>query len=423
MTKWRLKPGSDRRFNAGHPWVYSNEIEGSPKGLTPGGPVTLLDTRGEFAAHGYGNPHSLIAFRVLSRDLAEEPFTPAFLEKRLRSAWSLRDLSGLSAASFRLLFGEADGVPGLVIDRYLLKGGAQVFVAQAHTAGADQLLAHLPAALDAVAPGAGLVIRNDLSVRKLEGIEIEKPRVARELAGVNFSELDVLIASASAAPSAPGSTDPLVFRVDLLGGQKTGFFLDQFENISLAIRKLGRLAPRAGQPLRILDLCCYVGQWGAQFARHFTQQGVKVEVTLFDGSDKALEAARHNVAPHAAKVETVRGDVLKDLTNLAAQAYDIVICDPPALIQSRKDHGPGAHAYLQLNTQAMRLLRPQGGFVSCSCSALFEEEELLAALAKAARRNRITMRWIGRGMPSSDHPMLSEFPEGRYLKGWIGTNA
>ena len=422
---WRLRPGADRRFRAGHPWVYSNELAGSPKGIEPGALVELRDGKDQFLARGYGNPNSLIAFRVLSRNPEiADPSSEEHLLVAFREALRVRELAGLAAFSHRLIFGEADRIPGLVIDRYALAQpkGAQVFVIQAHTAGAQRMLPAAQRALEAFVGGeawarTAVVIRNDMGVRKLEGLEEEAPRVVRPLAGSNLSEAKILV-----RPVSPGG-GPVEFVTDLVGGQKTGFFLDQFGNVQLAAQKLLGLKPAQGKLLRVLDLCCYVGQWGTQLSRVFREAGLEVEVTAVDASDKALAHAKRNVEGQGATCQTLKADVLRDLGSLAAESFDLVISDPPALIKGRKDIGPGTHAYLQLNTQVFRLVRRGGAVVSCSCSALLEEEEFAKSLTKAAARNHVDVRWVGRGALAPDHPMLTEFPEGRYLKAWIGITA
>lgn len=418
---WRLRAGADRRFRAGHPWVYSNELAESPKGLDPGAPIELQDASGKFLARGYGNPASLISFRALSRDPAEaDPLSNEGILRRLASARQLREALGLGEVSYRLCFGESDGLPGLIVDRFMLGKGpeGQVLVVQAHTAGMNRLVPRLAEILQAHVAAAGgkwdrtaVVLRNDVGVRKLEGLAEEEPRVLRDIPGVSLSDVRIQV-----APATPG--DPIEFCVDLIGGQKTGFFLDQVANIQLAALRLPR--PVAGRPVRILDLCCYVGQWSSQLARHFRRLGHEVEVTAVDASAKALELARRNIELQGARCETLKGDVLRDLPSLVSESFDVVISDPPALIQGRKDIPQGTHAYLQLHTQALRLVSASGSVVCCSCSALLDEEEFVRTLAKAAQRNRRNVRWVGRGAQSPDHPVLAEFPEGRYLKVWIG---
>lgn len=429
-TVWKLKKGMERRFRAGHPWVYSNELSESPKGIEPGAPILLQDAAGNPLALGYGNSKSLIAFRAVVRGSPEsplkgvDPFSASFLSQALSSALSLRVRGGMASASFRLCFGEADFLPGLVIDRYLI-GDSQAFVAQAHTAGADRMLSNLPEALQSMIakiPGGvswektAIVYRNDLGVRALEGIKSEftaDERVARKVSGLDLSKSLIEIAPAL------GNGPSLKFRADLVNGQKTGFFLDQAYNITLAVLKFRSLR-NEGKPVRILDLCCYVGQWSAQLARVFRDQKVPVEVLAVDASQGGLDLAKENIEREGAKVSVLKADVLKDLTTLDAHSFDLVICDPPALIKSRKDIPTGKHAYLQLNTQVFRLAKETGAVVSCSCSGLLEEEDFEAALSKAAYRNGAKVRWVAKGSQSGDHPMLLEFPEGRYLKSWFG---
>jgi 23S rRNA (cytosine1962-C5)-methyltransferase len=426
---WRLRAKADKRFRSGHPWVYSNELQESPKGIDPGQPVELQDAAGAFLARGYGNPASLIAFRALSRDPAQvEPHSPAAILEVLQSAGKLRQSLGLGDFSHRLCFGESDGLPGLVIDRFVLdlEPATQVFVVQIHTAGMNRLQAEFSEILHQYVLSAGsiawsrtaVIFRNDLAVRKLEGIAEEEARIVRAIDGVDLENSGIRVREAGGT-----GRGTLVFSVDLLKGQKTGFFLDQAANVQLAVQRLQHLQPATSvspRAIRILDLCCYVGQWSAQLARVFRAQGMEVEIVAFDASAKALELAKKNIEAQGARCEAVRGDVLKDLAAMPDRSFDLVISDPPGLIKGRKDIPAGTHAYLQLNTQVFRLVRPGGAVVSCSCSSLLEEDEFVRVLSKAAYRNKTRVRWVARGSQAPDHPMLLEFPEGRYLKCWIG---
>jgi 23S rRNA (cytosine1962-C5)-methyltransferase len=418
---WRLRAGADRRFRAGHPWVYSNELSESPKGVEPGAPVELHDASGKFLARGYGNPASLIAFRALTRDPSvEDPMSAEHLTRALLDAGRVRSQAGLATRSFRLCFGEADQLPGLIIDRYRTREG-QVFVVQAHTAGAQGLTEHLAPALETVTREltdtpwgkTSIVLRNDLGVRKLEGLTVEETPLLLKNAGHDLAQSTILVRSAADAGQ------DLEFDVDLLGGQKTGFFLDQAANVHAAVHALQQLKPK-GSTIRILDLFCYVGQWSTQLAHALKQKGYTVEAHVVDASASALERAKRNVERQGARCQVTRADILDALASFEAGSYDLVVCDPPALIKGRKDIPQGRHAYLQLNTQVFRLVAPQGAVVSCSCSALLEEEEFTAVLTKAAGRNQRAPRWLARGTQAPDHPMLTGFPEGRYLKAWIG---
>jgi 23S rRNA (cytosine1962-C5)-methyltransferase len=422
---WRLRRGMDRRFRSGHPWVYSNELTESPKGVEPGAIVQLQDAGGGFLARGFGNANSLISFRVLSRDPQNlDPISTERLVESLVKSHHLRMQAGFDGVSHRLCFGESDGLPGLVIDRYVLRAG-HVFVIQAHTAGADRLLSRWEEILKSFlariqdAPSwsqVAVVLRNDVGVRTREGIEEDDPRILKEIPGLSLQGVEIAIRSVE-------GQDPLWFRVDLEKGQKTGFFLDQFSNIQIAAQVFKTFqfsGASSGQVVRILDLCCYVGQWSAQLAAVFVRQGRKVEVVAVDASARALEFAKLNIEAQGADFKSHCGNVLKDLVSLPDQSFDLVISDPPALIKSRKDIAVGTRAYLQLATQVFRLVRRGGGVVSCSCSALLEEESFIQAQGQAIQRNSVQVQWIARGSQSPDHPVLAQFPEGRYLKAWMG---
>ncbi len=419
----KLRKGMDRRFRAGHPWVYSNEIEGSFRDLEKGQDVILADPAGKFMARGYANPNSLITFRAVSRDEKEtDALSETGLERRLRAAWELRRSSGKDLYSFRLSFGEADHLPGLIIDLWRVgqaaEGAAAIFAVQAHTAGADRWMEVLPRVLKKLTNEflgnvpVGVIARNDVSVRKLEGISVDEPRWIEAVPqGLDPKQIPLWVRG-------PGQA-ALAMHCDWFSGQKTGFFLDQADNIQLLIQRLG--AGKLPQKMRVIDLCCYVGQWSAQIAAFLKSKGIEAEFTLVDASAEALAFAEKNVREAGATlVKTAKLDVLHELGSLDSGSFDLVISDPPALVKSRKDLGPGTHAYLQLHTQAIRLVRPGAWLVACSCSALLSEEDFAGTLSKAGHRNGGQIRWIGRGGPAADHPILASFPEGRYLKCWIG---
>ncbi len=441
---WRLRRGMDRRFQSGHPWVYSNELQESPKGIEPGAIVQLQNAGGKFLAWGHGNPQSLIAFRCLSRELERSDLASAqSIVNLLVDAQKLRRFAGYIDVSHRLLFGEADGIPGLIIDFYVLSRGlGQVFVVQAHTAGADRICANILEILQLyVESGAtseewdqtAVVLRNDLSVRVLEGLTKDEPRLLKDFQKTgdathekkpDIQNLEIQIPSAfSGAFGGARGGKSLSFRVDLFTGQKTGFFLDQFSNIQLACLLMTQ---KYHANLRILDLCCYVGQWGAQLSHAFQErmqnqnQTASISVVAVDSSKKALEFARSNIEAQGISCTPTQMDVLEAIKIFDPESFDLVIVDPPALIKSRKDIPVGKHAYLQLVTQAMRLTKKGGGIICCSCSSLLDEGTFSEVLAKAAQRSLSSFQWIGRGSLAADHPTKAEFPEGRYLKCWMG---
>jgi 23S rRNA (cytosine1962-C5)-methyltransferase len=443
LKVWNLKKGVEKKFHLGHPWVFSNDLAHSPKGLPPGSPVELRDANGDFLAIGYGHPNSLISFRLLSRRQKDELSIDFFVGK-LQSAFNLRRLSGLENFSYRFSFAENDGLPGLIIDRYRLtrapagpmaladlgRDPLQLFVIQSSTAGMDQLMPTILDALEAwVETGAsgasweqtGIVLSNDSKSRLLENIPVEEKRIHKAL-----FDMDLTQASTVMQPSFSLSHAP-VFTVDFLGGQKTGFFLDQRVNAQLVAKLLHhRLQGFEKGELKILDLCSYIGQWGTQLAHTAQSFGVKVSVTSVDASQKALELARRNVEAHGASCQILKQDVLRDLGReglIANEGFDVVICDPPAFIKKKKDIPTGQSAYLKMNREAIRKVAPGGIFISCSCSGLFEDEEFRKMLARASAplvSSETGFSWLERGTHSPDHPQRPEFPQGTYLKSWIG---
>lgn len=407
---WRLKKGMDRRFRGGHPWVFSNEVQSLDGLKSNGAPVTLVDPGGAFLAHGYGNKNSLIAFRSITREeSAVEWMTEAGLIRILKQARSLREVLGLTQASYRWIHGEGDDFPGLIVENYLLTTGKRVAVIQCHTAGADRLKELLPSAIRAVdASVSEIVFRNDVRHRELEGLE-SRVDCPDSLGAVN----EIVVSSPS------GGTE--TFRVSFCEGQKTGFFLDQAENVAELIRRLSSMNWN-GKKVRILDICCYVGQWSTHLSRFLKSRGATVECTLMDLSAQALEFASKNVQGAGGVAISKKSDVLKELETLTDKNFDIVICDPPALIQNRKSIPQGVRAYQKLNREALRAARPGGWFVSSSCSQLLDEATFLESLAYAEKNAGRPISWIASGQQSADHPLKSGFPEGKYLKmkmGWI----
>jgi len=254
-----------------------------------------------------------------------------------------------------------------------------------------------------------VVIRNDVNIRKLEGMTIDKPLTLKSIAGVDLSKADIVLNKQDQGT--------LLMRCDLAEGQKTGFFLDQTQNIYQAVHLFKNWAQhQPKRKIKVLDLCCYVGHWSTQIAAALTELGMEVETHLVDVSKPALAFAKFNAERAGAQAEVHELDVLEKLGGLPGQQFDIVIADPPAFIKAKKDIPTGKHAYLKMNTQAFRLVK-QGGFVvSCSCSGLLNEEDLREAVRKSAVRNFLEVRNVTRGGHAADHPTLMAFPEGFYLK-------
>jgi len=383
----RLLPGRDRRVKAGHPWAFSNEIAmtAAATALPPGGVVRLEGDDGVRHGAWHFNPHSLIAARKLDDDPAA-PVDAAWFRARIGAALALRErLYG--APHYRLVHAEADGLPGLVIDRY----GVALAV-QANTAGMDAALPAITEALAALLAPRAVVARNDAGVRRLEGLAEE----VRPLHGED-----------AAAMVEEGG---LRFPVDLLGGQKTGWFYDQRENRD----RVARLAAGA----RVLDAFCHTGGFGLRCA-----EAGAAHVTLLDRSEHALALARDAAARNglAQRVEAVRGEAMETLERMTASGarFDIVVADPPAFAKTRKDQPAALRAYGKLARLAVGLTAPGGFLFLASCSHHVAAGEFAEAVAWGVHRARRAARILFQGGAGPDHPVHPALPESAYLKAML----
>lgn len=410
---WTLSKRSGRRFQRGHPWVFANELSESPKGHVPGSIVELRSAEGEFLAYGYGNTNSLIVFRSLARSVQGHlPWSEsALLQKALR-ACALRTKLGLREQSCRLIYGEADELPGLVMDRFT-DGQKQVLVMQILTAGMEVLLPSPESWVRSwVKEGTGmdwaettLIVRRDVKNRQMEGLKLEDPQVYNQSADANLKRFSFRV----------GSVELLA---DLISGQKTGFFFDQVHNIELVKNILDRVVPTWPAAVSVMDICCYLGQWGTQLAHHLRQRERRVTVNLVDSSATALELAKINVEKYGAKGNIFCLDVMEGLKTVPES--HIVICDPPAFVKAKKDLEAGLKGYVKVNAMAMERLAENGLYVACSCSQHVSDADFSDCLMRAASRAERRIQWLVRGGQSPDHPVLAGFPEGQYLKCWIG---
>ncbi|MDX9860341.1 MAG: class I SAM-dependent rRNA methyltransferase [Rhodospirillales bacterium] len=381
-------PGRDKRAARGHPWVYANEVrmDADAKALAPGSIVMLLRTDGKPLGIGTFNPHALIAFRFLSRD-PSSCIDEAFFVGRLGRALSLRERL-FDAPFYRLAHAEADGLPGLIVDRF---GG--VLALQAGTAGMDHCLPLVLAGLDRLLAPAAVVLRNDGRGRALEGLD-SHVRVAR-------GRLDGPIEVREGG---------LTFLADLGEGQKTGWFYDQRENRA----RVARLA-KGG---RMLDVYCYAGG----FAISAAAAGA-TEVVAIDGSERALE-----LAALAARVNGVggrcvwrRADAFDELARLdaAGDRFEVVAVDPPAFVKSRKDLASGIKGYGKLARLAARLATPGGFMFMASCSHNVEPAAFAEAVADGIQRAGREGRVLAATGAAADHPVHPQLPESAYLKALV----
>jgi 23S rRNA (cytosine1962-C5)-methyltransferase len=380
----RLLPGHGRRLKSGHPWAYSNEIAPRPehRALPPGEPVRLeADDGTRFGTFGY-NPHSLIAARLLDRD-PEGAIDAAFVRSRIEAAAALR-ARVVGRPYHRLVHAEADRLPGLVIDRF-----ADVFVVQANAAVAERLTPEIVAALHATARPRAIVARNDSPARAHEGLPAEVRLLHGRDAACTVEEGGV------------------TFPVDPLGGQKTGFFLDQ---------RPGRdwvAALAAGA--RVLDAFCHTGAFGLRCLAAGAASAL-----LLDSSAPALDQARDAAARNGllARATLCRGDAFETMAELAqaGERFDLVICDPPAFAKSRKEAAAGLRGYARMARLAAALVAPGGFLFVASCSHHAAPEAFAAAVAQGLHRARREGRIIFSGGAGPDHPVHPHLPESAYLK-------
>jgi 23S rRNA (cytosine1962-C5)-methyltransferase len=384
----RLGKNHDRRLRAGHLWIYSNEIdtEATPlKGFEPGQVVNIENAQGKWQGLGYVNPNSLICARLVTRSRGIS-LDGSLLVHRIKVAIALRERL-YAKPYYRLLFGEADGTPGVVVDRY-----GDYLVVQITTAGMELLKDALIAALVKVLKPAGILMRNDSGIRELEGLSryVElahgqvPDRVLVEEGGCRFEV-------------SPGE------------GQKTGWFYDQTANRDQFLRYVeGR---------RVLDVCSYVGAWTVRAAR-----AGATAVTAVDVSAQALEQLAVNASLNQVgdRVTTLQGDafeVLRDLRG-AREHFDVVVLDPPAFIKRRKDLKEGTLAYRRLNEAALGLLERDGILVTASCSFHMQGDQLLRTVQQSARHSDRSLQLLQQGQQSPDHPIHPAVPETAYLKAF-----
>jgi 23S rRNA (cytosine1962-C5)-methyltransferase len=374
------RPG---RLLRGHLWVFSNELSGSPRRYSPGSLVELRDRSGGFLGIGYVNPASLIAVRVLSRERV--PIDLGFIRQRVVDALDFRRrVLPADRASFRAVFSEGDGLPGLIADKY-----GDCLSVQFLTLGMERLSEIVLDALREVYSPSIVVLRNDSPSRSLEGLPLEKRVIAGSL------ERPPVVREGA-----------LAFEVDPLSGQKTGFFLDQSEN------RAAFGAMTAGG--EALDLFSYTGAWGVAMAAR------GASVTFVDSSASALEGARRNAGINgvADRCAFVKSDVFEFMKAQAAagRRYDRIALDPPAFVKNAARIKEALRAYRSLNAAALGLLKKGALMATSSCSYHVDRAAFLDMLRAAARDAGRTVRVVEVRSQARDHPALLSVPETEYLK-------
>jgi 23S rRNA (cytosine1962-C5)-methyltransferase len=374
--------GAERLAQA-HPWIYRGDVDKEPSGLASGDVVVLKDGRGKFLAKAFWSARSKIALRVITRE--DEAVDEAFFAERLASAIALREKVFPGEPAARLVHGEADLLPGLVVDRY-----GDVVVLQTLIPATDRRKELLAELLWSQLPLRSVVERNDVRVRELEGL-VQVKGVVRgaEPGPLEYREGEVRM------------------RLDVLGGQKTGAFLDQREN---------RLRAGTYAAGHCLDCFSYAGAFALQLSRRAER------VTAVEMQAPAAALARENVALNgAANVEVVEANAFDWLRDAAERppAFDLVVLDPPAFAKNKEAIPAARRGYKEVNLRALHVLKPGGILISASCSYHMPEEALEEVILDAARDAGRPVQLLEKRGAARDHPVLLGVPETRYLKCFV----
>ncbi len=386
LASLRLKKNEERRIQQGHMWVFSNEVDtvATPlKDFEPGQQVIIEASNGKPLGMGFVNPNTLICARLLSRSPKLE-LNMKFLKKRIQAAQELREIN-FDQPFYRLVFGDSDGLPGLVIDRF-----GDVFAVQITTAGMEVIKDDIVQVLENLYHPQAIVMKNNTPSRELEGLPLYEEVVYGEIPAELIIE-----------------ENGVKFSIPVEGGQKTGWFYDH----RMARGRLQNLV----KGKRVLDVFSYLGGWGVAAAVAGAE-----EVTCVDSSEFALDGVDINAALNgvAEKLVTIQGNAFDVLNALRTdeQKFDVVIVDPPAFIKRKKDFKKGAEAYRRINEIAMRVLEKDGILVSASCSHHMTRDNLLTAVQSAARHIDRNVQLFEQGHQGPDHPIHPAIPETEYIK-------
>jgi 23S rRNA (cytosine1962-C5)-methyltransferase len=383
MAKFFLRKKIGDRVVNGHPWIFGNELGDSEGAAEPGDIVEVYSYNGSFVGKGYINPASQIRIRLLTRN-KNEVIDDKFFFNRIKEAWEYRKQIGY-VENCRLVFGEADQLPALIIDKF-----NDYFVIQTLALGIEKWKGAIVAALQQIFTPKGIYERNDVPVRTLEGME--------QIKGFLSEPFDTNIIL---------HENGLKFHVDIENGQKTGYFLDQQDNR----RAIQHIANGA----EVLEAFCYTGT----FSLHAAKYGAKSTLGL-DISETAVNTARRNATlngyDEVCKFEMVNAfDVLK-LWVKEGRRYDIVMLDPPAFTKSRENIDKAITGYKEINLRGMKLTKPGGFLVTASCTNLVTPEMFLKTIGEAAKDAKRILRQVVWQTQSSDHPIIWHIPSTQYLK-------
>lgn len=384
MATVTLRKTRETRVRGGHPWIYASEIEKVDGAFENGDIVDVCDFRGKFIGRGFYNPASQISLRILTRN--DEPCDRDFFARRIQDAWDYRRRL-CDPDSCRLIYSESDFLPGLVVDKY-----ANVLVLQSLSLGMERIKEMLADLLMEIVRPAGIYERSDVPVRRLEGMA--------QTTGLLRGEVPDLVEMRE---------NGICFGVDVKNGQKTGFFLDQKENRAA----IAPLCPGS----KVLDCFCHNGSFSLHAAKYGAESVLGVDI-----SEEALEVARGNARRNG--MANVRFeahncfDLLREMTD-AGEKFDLVILDPPAFTKNKAALQSALRGYKEINLRGLKLVRPGGFLVTCSCSQHVLAEMFQDMVNQAARDAKKRIRLVEYRTQAHDHPILPQSIETKYLKCMI----
>ena len=412
----RLKPNAPARALHGHPWIFANEVAELLAADLDGEVVECRDPRGRFLGSGIYNSHSQIVWRRLSRE--RMVLDEAWLREAIRRAIGRRDEAGesgntggnppcterslpaagaatgaVSSGQFRrLIWSESDDLPGVVVDQF-----NDTLVVQTQTLAMEKRIATIVALLDECVRPAEIIFRNDASIRRLEGLPLE-------------------VRTRSGRPWEPrwARIDGIEYWLDLQGGQKTGFYLDQRRQHTAVAAQVRRLIPQRPNGVRVLDAFCNQGP----FALHCVQAGA-AEVLGVDSAAEAIEQARRNAARNHLRSEFAVANVFDFFTECRDETWDLIILDPPPFAKSKSALAGALRGYKEINLRAMQRLTPGGVLATYSCSHHVHDADFRGMLAEAASDAKRRAQVIEFCHQPPDHPVLITMPESEYLRGYI----
>lgn len=383
----------------GHPWVYGTEVEACPADIRPGDIVRVLSKKGKFIGSGFYNPQSKITVRIISTN-ANDVFDDSFWKRRVAYAidYRLQVMRSCDFNNMRLIFGEADQLPGLTVDRF-----EDILSVQILSLGMELRKESIINSLIEVLRERNLSVscvyeRNDVKIRELEGISLYKGFFKSPLLKEKEQKTIAHIVE-----------NGITYNVDVENGQKTGFFLDQ---------KFNRLAVgQIAKGKHVLDCFTHTGAFALNAAK-----GGAASVTAVDISEEAVTMTQHNAVQNICKIDVIKADVFDYLVTLDKthnHFFDYIILDPPAFSKSRQTIHEAFRGYKEINYRAMKVL-PRGGYLAtCSCSHFMSEELFIKMLKEAARDAGVTLKQIAARQQAPDHPIIMTIPETYYLKFFL----